>query len=61
MNTTPTVTIRQACALVHVSRRTIYNWIAAGKIDYKRTAGGHIRILTESLWQQPSTDTKVAA
>ena len=45
----PTVTIAQACALVHVSRRTIYNWLAAGSIAYVRTAGGAVRIYADSL------------
>lgn len=41
----------KACELVGVSRRTIYNWISAGKVDYVRTAGGSIRIFTDSLWR----------
>ncbi|MGH9173081.1 MAG: helix-turn-helix domain-containing protein [Vicinamibacterales bacterium] len=43
----------KACEMVGVSRRTIYNWIAAGKVEYVRTAGGSIRIFTDSLWRQP--------
>ena len=39
-----TISIMKACELVGVSRRTIYNWIAAGKVEYVRTAGGSIRI-----------------
>ena len=30
-----TISIMKACELVGVSRRTIYNWIAAGKVDLK--------------------------
>jgi excisionase family DNA binding protein len=41
----------QACDIVKVSRRTIYNWISAGKVEYVRTAGGSIRIFTDSLWR----------
>ena len=48
-----TVSIMEACEMVGVSRRTIYNWIAAGKVEYVRTAGGSIRIFTDSLWRQP--------
>jgi excisionase family DNA binding protein len=48
-----TVSIMKACEMVGVSRRTIYNWIAAGKIEYVRTAGGSIRIFTDSLWREP--------
>jgi excisionase family DNA binding protein len=43
----------KACELVGVSRRTIYNWIAGGKVDYVRTAGGSIRIFVDSLWRDP--------
>ena len=39
-----TLSIMKACEVVGVSRRTIYNWIAAGKVEYVRTAGGSIRI-----------------
>jgi excisionase family DNA binding protein len=52
-NSRQTVTIMQACAIVNVSRRTIYNWIALGKIEHVRTAGGHIRIYSDTLWRQP--------
>ncbi len=48
-----TVSIMKACEMVGVSRRTIYNWIAAGKVEYIRTAGGSIRIFTDTLWRQP--------
>ena len=41
----------KACELVGVSRRTIYNWIANGKVEYVRTAGGSIRIFADTLWR----------
>jgi len=46
-----TLSIMQACEVVGVSRRTIYNWIAAGKVQYVRTAGGSVRIFADSLWR----------
>ena len=46
-----TVSIMKACQVVGVSRRTIYNWISAGKVEYVRTAGGQIRIFADSLWR----------
>ena len=46
-----TISIRKACELVGVSRRTIYNWIAGGKVEYVRTAGGSIRIFADTLWR----------
>lgn len=48
-----TISIMKACELVGVSRRTIYNWIAAGKIEYVRTAGGSVRIFADTLWREP--------
>jgi len=49
-----TISIMKACELVGVSRRTIYNWIAGGKVEYVRTAGGSVRIFVDTLWRQPS-------
>ena len=49
-----TLSIMKACEVVGVSRRTIYNWISAGKVEYVRTAGGSIRIFADSLWRSPS-------
>jgi excisionase family DNA binding protein len=46
-----TVSIPRACELVGVSRRTIYNWIAGGKVQYVRTAGGSVRIFEDTLWR----------
>jgi excisionase family DNA binding protein len=53
-----TVSIPKACELVGVSRRTIYNWIAAGKIQYVRTAGGSVRIFADTLWRDSSGGTE---
>ena len=47
----PTLSITQACVLVGVSRRTIYNWLNSHKLEYVRTAGGAVRIYTDSLWR----------
>ena len=49
-----TLSIMKACETVGVSRRTIYNWIAGGKVEYVRTAGGSVRIFADSLWREPS-------
>jgi len=43
----------KACDLVGVSRRTIYNWLSSGKIEYVRTAGGSVRIFADTLWRDP--------
>lgn len=55
-----TVTVNEACATVGVSRRTIYNWIAQGKVSVRRTAGGSIRIVAASLWRDQSPKQKEA-
>ena len=47
------VSVIKAAEIVGVSRRTIYNWIAANKIEYLRTAGGSIRIFVDTLWRNP--------
>lgn len=49
----PTLSVMKAMKEVEVSRRTIYNWIDAGKVEWLRTAGGSIRIVTDSLWRAP--------
>jgi excisionase family DNA binding protein len=46
-----TISIMNACELVGVSRRTIYNWLSSGKIEYVRTAGGSVRIFVDTLWR----------
>lgn len=56
-----TISIMKACELVGVSRRTIYNWIASGKVEYVRTAGGSVRIFVDTLWREPETGTGEAA
>ena len=53
-----TISIMKACELVGVSRRTIYNWIAAGKVEYVRTAGGSIRIFADTLWRDAGTTAR---
>ena len=56
-----TISIMKACDLVGVSRRTIYNWISSGKVEYVRTAGGSVRIFVDTLWREPEADTSQQA
>lgn len=51
-----TVSIVEACRQVGVSRRTIYNWMAGGKVEYVRTAGGAVRIFSDTLWRRPGDE-----
>lgn len=48
-----TVSLNRACEMVGCCRRTLYNWIAANKVQYIRTAGGSIRIYVDTLWREP--------
>ena len=50
-----TISIMKACELVGVSRRTIYNWLSSGKIEYVRTAGGSVRIFVDTLVARSAT------
>jgi excisionase family DNA binding protein len=54
-----TVSIMKACELVGVSRRTIYNWLSSGKIEYVRTAGGSVRIFVDTLWRDPHQNDRL--
>jgi excisionase family DNA binding protein len=49
-----TISIMKACETVGVSRRTIYNWLSSGKLEYVRTAGGSVRIFVDTLWRDPN-------
>lgn len=51
-----TVNIVQAAARCGVARRTIYNWLAQGKLEFTRTAGGAIRIFEDTLFQRDAGD-----
>lgn len=51
-----TVSIMQACDVAGVSRRTIYNWIRDGKLEYMRTAGGSVRIFRDTLFRTPTME-----
>jgi len=45
------VSLDQACQVLQVSRRTVYNWIRDGRLQTIRTIGGSQRVLVESLRQ----------
>lgn len=55
------VSIMKAAEIVGVSRRTIYNWLASGKLEYVRTAGGSVRIFTDSLWRDADGSSEQSA
>ncbi len=45
------VSLEQACQMLQVSRRTVYNWIREGRLQTVRTLGGSQRVLLESVRQ----------
>lgn len=56
-----TVTIQEAMAIAHVSRRTLYNWLGKDRIEYVRNPSGHVRIFKDTLQKfgnvEPTKDT----
>ena len=45
------VSLDQACQILQVSRRTVYNWIREGRLQTIRTLGGSQRVLVDSVRQ----------
>lgn len=48
------ISIDEACEEARVTRRTIYNWLQAGRVEFVRTAGGRLRIYQDSLYRPAS-------
>ncbi len=52
IGTRKTVSTSQACKLLGIHKRTIYNWMEDGKVEYVLTAGGTSRrIFVDTLWK----------
>lgn len=47
------VTVKQAMKECEVTRRTVYNWVVRGQVQWVRTPGGPIRIYADSLYRSP--------
>ena len=47
------LTVEETARRFLVTPQTIYNWIASGKVEYVRTAGGSVRIFVDTLWREP--------
>lgn len=45
------VTARAAMDQAGISRRCLYNWLAKGKLHWRRNAGGSLYIFAPSLWE----------
>ena len=48
-----TCSVMQAAKMTGVSKRTIYNWMDQGLVQWILTAGGGRRIFVGSLWRKP--------
>ena len=46
------ITLSGACKAMHVSKRTIYNWIGKGWVETRRTPSGNVRVSAASLWRR---------
>lgn len=47
-----TLTIRRAAERLQVSKRSIYNWMRHGRVEFTRSASGTVRIFADSLTTQ---------
>ena len=47
------VSVKEAAALAGVSKRSIYNWMEEGKLEWYRNAGGNRRICSDTLARKP--------
>lgn len=42
----------QAARIAGIARSTLYLWVQLGKVEVARTAGGHLRIFADTLFQR---------
>lgn len=56
-----TLNIQQACDRAGCSKRTMYYWVKAGKVEAVRTPGGKLRIVAESLFTPVTPNRQPAA
>lgn len=46
----PTVSVSAACTIAAVTRATMLNWIADGRVDFRRTPTGAVRVFVDTLY-----------
>ena len=56
--TRPLLSITSAAELADVNRKTIYRWIHAGLLEFRRLPSGTVRIFEESLLRVPRGSRK---
>jgi hypothetical protein len=54
LNNRQLLNIQQVVTRMKVSRRTVYYWIAKGKVEWVKAAGGRTFIFADSLFHEPS-------
>lgn len=47
----PTVSVQTACRIAAVTRGTLLNWMAEGRVEFVRTATGALRIFVDTLYK----------
>lgn len=47
------LSIPKACQVLGVCRRTLYNWMQSGKVEYVHLPGGSRRIYADTLTRTP--------
>lgn len=52
------ISINECAYVAGVSRRTVYNWINEGKIQFVLTPSGTRRIFLDSIWHDREDEAK---
>lgn len=47
----PTVSMQTACRIAEVTRATLLNWIAEGRVEFVRSSTGALRIFVDTLYK----------
>lgn len=49
----PTANTVTSADIARVSVRTIYRWVKSNRVEWVRTAGGHLRVYVDTLLRVP--------
>lgn len=55
-----TCNVKRACQIAGVCRRTLYNWMKAGKVEYLVTAGHSRRVFIDTLLRDGNVTVRQA-
>lgn len=56
----PHLPVNDAARLLGKSRRTLYNWMSRGLVEWVLSPSGQRLIVTETLWQERLPDMREA-